>query len=245
MHEIDRKAQDAREKKAAYGPDIDLEAFSAEGESHVPLESPKELPEEDKSVMLKAGVDAGEEGRSGSYIQMDATAVYATSLMDGLEVVPIKEALKLDWVKEYYWKLVPVDQDKFTSVAHSDLHNGYVIRSLPGTRVTFPVQACLYLHQDNLSQNIHNLVVAGEDSELHVITGCVSGSHVSRGLHVGVSEFFVKKNAKLSFTMIHHWAEGMMARPRSVGVGGGGWLFLIQLRLSREAVKSLLMYPTT
>ena len=33
------------------------------------------------------------------------------------------------------------------------LHNGYVIRSLPGAKVNFPVQACLYLHQDALSQN--------------------------------------------------------------------------------------------
>ncbi len=244
MHEIDKKAQDAKEKKATYGPDIDLNTYTTKGESHDPLESPKELPEEDKEVMLKAGVDAGEEGRSGSYIQKDTTAVYATSLMDGLEVIPIKEALKLDWVKEYYWKLVPVDQDKFTSVAHTDLHNGYVIRSLPGAKVTFPVQACLYLHQDALSQNVHNLIIAGEDSELHVITGCVSGAHVNKGLHVGISEFFVKKNAKLSFTMIHHWAEGMMVRPRSVGVVEEGGLFLNNYVCMRP-VNSLQMYPTT
>jgi len=249
MHEIDekekdRKAIEAKEKKAAYGEDIDLDSYCITGECHEPLDTLEQLPEEDKAIMLKAGVDATEQDRSGSYVQKDISAVYATSLMDGLEVLPIKEALKIGWINEYYWKLVPVDQDKFTSRAYTDLHNGYVIRSLPGAKVNFPVQACLYLHQDALSQNVHNIIIAEEDSELHVITGCVSGTHVVKGLHVGISEFYVKKNAKLSFTMIHHWAQGMIVRPRSVGVVEEGGLFLNNY-VSMKPVKSLQMYPAT
>jgi Fe-S cluster assembly scaffold protein SufB len=244
MHEIDKKAVDAKEKKAALGPDIDLTTFCVEGACHDTVQGLDQLPEEDKSLMIKAGVDATEEGRSGSYVQKDTSAIYASSIMDGLEVIPIKEALKLDWIKDYYWKLVAVDQDKYTAKAHTDLHNGYVIRTLPGAKVTFPVQACLYLHQDALSQNVHNLIIAEEDSELHVITGCVSGAHVLNGLHVGISEFFVKKNAMLSFTMIHHWAEGMMVRPRSVGVVEEGGLFLNNY-ICMKPLKSLQMYPTT
>ncbi|MDI9543098.1 MAG: SufD family Fe-S cluster assembly protein [Pseudomonadota bacterium] len=249
MHEIDekekdRKAREAKEKKAAYGEDIDLDTYCITGECHEPLDTLEQLPEEDKAIMLKAGVDATEQDRSGSYVQKDISAVYATSLMDGLEVLPIKEALKIGWINEYYWKLVPVDQDKFTSRAYTDLHNGYVIRSLPGAKVNFPVQACLYLHQDALSQNVHNIIIAEEDSELHVITGCVSGTHVVKGLHVGISEFYVKKNAKLSFTMIHHWAQGMVVRPRSVGVVEEGGLFLNNY-VSMKPVKSLQMYPAT
>ena len=249
MHEIDekekdRKAIEAKEKKAAYGEDIDLDTYCITGECHEPLDTLEQLPEEDKAIMLKAGVDATEQDRSGSYVQKDISAVYATSLMDGLEVLPIKEALKIGWINEYYWKLVPVDQDKFTSRAYTDLHNGYVIRSLPGAKVNFPVQACLYLHQDALSQNVHNIIIAEEDSELHVITGCVSGTHVVKGLHVGISEFYVKKNAKLSFTMIHHWAQGMVVRPRSVGVVEEGGLFLNNY-VSMKPVKSLQMYPAT
>ncbi|HOD72615.1 MAG: FeS cluster assembly protein SufB [Deltaproteobacteria bacterium ADurb.BinA179] len=249
MHEIDekekdRKAREAKEKKAAYGEDIDLDTYCITGECHEPLDTLEQLPEEDKAIMLKAGVDATEQDRSGSYVQKDISAVYATSLMDGLEVLPIKEALKIGWINEYYWKLVPVDQDKFTSRAYTDLHNGYVIRSLPGAKVNFPVQACLYLHQDALSQNVHNIIIAEEDSELHVITGCVSGTHVVKGLHVGISEFYVKKNAKLSFTMIHHWAQGMIVRPRSVGVVEEGGLFLNNY-VSMKPVKSLQMYPAT
>jgi Fe-S cluster assembly scaffold protein SufB len=162
-----------------------------------------------------------------------------------LEVIPIKEALeKYDWVRDYYWKLVAVDTDKYTARAQLDLHDGYVIRALPGSRVIYPVQACLYIDKENLSQNVHNLIIAEEGSELHVITGCATAAHLKRGLHVGISEFFIKKNAKLSFTMIHNWAEEMMVRPRSVGIVEEGGLFLNNY-ICMKPVKSLQMYPTT
>jgi Fe-S cluster assembly scaffold protein SufB len=65
-----------------------------------------------------------------------------------------------------------------------------------------------------------------------------------RGLHVGISEFFVKKNAKLSFTMIHNWAEDMAVRPRSVARVEEGGLFLNNY-ICMKPVRSLQMYPTT
>lgn len=247
MHDVDekaRKAQEAKEKKAAYGRDIDLDTFCVEGECLEPLPGLDQLSEEERSIMLKAGVDATEQDRSGSYIQKDTSAIYATSLMDGLEVLPIKDALKLDWINEYYWKLADVGQDKYTSRAYTDLHNGYVIRSLPGARVTFPVQACLYLHQDALSQNVHNIIIAEEGSELHVITGCSTSPDLKKGIHVGISEFYIKKNAKLSFTMIHNWAEDMAVRPRSVARVEEGGLFLNNY-ICMKPVRTLQMYPTT
>jgi Fe-S cluster assembly scaffold protein SufB len=91
---------------------------------------------------------------------------------------------------------------------------------------------------------VHNLIIAEEDSELHIISGCATSPHLKKGIHVGISEFFVKKNAKLSFTMIHNWAEDMMVRPRSVAQVEEGGLFLNNY-ICMKAVKSLQMYPTT
>jgi Fe-S cluster assembly scaffold protein SufB len=160
-------------------------------------------------------------------------------------VIPIKQALREhEWIKDYYWKLVSVDTDKYTARAQLDLHDGYVIRALPGSKIIYPVQACLYLEKEGLSQNVHNIIIAEEGSELHVITGCATAAHLRQGLHVGISEFYIKKNAKLSFTMIHHWAEEMMVRPRSVGRVEEGGLFLNNYICMRP-VKSLQMYPTT
>ena len=245
MRDLDKKAAEAKNKKAAFGADVDLDSFTSEPTQHPYLDDLSSLPEEDRSRMLKTGVDAGEKGRSGTYILKDTAVLHSHSMQDGLEVMPIKQALKeYDWLHEYYWKIASVDADKFTAAAQSNLHDGYVIRALPGSKVVMPVQACLYIDKDNFGQYIHNLVIAEEGSELHVISGCASSPHVKRGLHVGISEYFVKKNAKLSFTMIHHWAEEMTVRPRSAGIVEEGGLLLNNF-ICMKPVKSLQMFPTT
>jgi Fe-S cluster assembly scaffold protein SufB len=245
MRDLDEKAQQAQEKKAALGADIELDDYETDPVSHEYVDNLDELSEEDKERMILAGVDAKETDRSGTYIQKDSAVVHAHSKQEGVEVTPIKKALEqYDWIKDYYWKLVGVDTDKYTARAQLDLHDGYVIRALPGSKVIYPVQACLYLEKEGLSQNVHNIIIAEEGSELHIITGCATASHLRRGLHVGISEFYVKKDAKLSFTMIHNWAEEMMVRPRSVGRVEEGGLFLNNY-ICMKPVKSLQMYPTT
>jgi Fe-S cluster assembly scaffold protein SufB len=245
MRDLDEKARQAKEKKAGLGPDIDLDAYELEAVAHEYVEDLHVLSEADKKRMILAGVDTEEKDRSGTFIQKDTAVVHAHSKQEGLEVIPIKDALKkYDWVQDYYWKLVAVDTDKYTAMAQLDLHNGYVIRALPGSKVIYPVQACMYLEKEGLSQNVHNIIVAEEGSELHIITGCATAPHLQRGLHVGVSEFYVKKDAKLSFTMIHYWAEEMMVRARSVGRVEEGGLFLNNY-ICMKPVKSLQMYPTT
>ncbi len=245
MRDLDAKALKAKDKKAVLGQDIDLGMFDSSPVSHNYVKELAVLPTVDKERMLHAGVDTGEKERSGTYLQKDSTVIHAHSKQEGLEIMPIKAALeKYDWVQDYYWKLASVDTDKYTARARLDLHDGYVIRALAGSRVIYPVQACLYLEKEGFSQNVHNLIIAEEGSELHIIAGCTTAPHLKSGLHVGISEFFVKKNAKLSFTMIHHWAEEIMVRPRSVGVVEEGGLFLNNY-ISMTPVKSVQMYPTT
>jgi len=245
MRNLNEMAVQAKGKKAGLGVDINLDEFTSDAVPHPYLEDLRTLPAEDKKRLMLAGIDAGEKDRSGTYLQKDSAVIHAHKKQEGLEVLPIKEALeRYDWVQDYYWKLVNVDADKYTARAQLELHNGYVIRALPGSKVIYPVQACLYIDKDGLSQNVHNLIIAEECSELHIITGCATSSHVKRGLHVGISEFYIKKDAKLSFTMIHNWAEEMMVRPRSVGIVEENGLFLNNYICMRP-VKSLQMYPTT
>jgi len=175
---------------------------------------------------------------------MDTSVIHCHSAQEGIEVLPIKKALEQEWIKEYYWKLVAVDADKYTAAVELNLHDGYVIRALPGSKAIYPVQACLYLDKEGLQQNVHNVIIAEEDSELHIITGCSTSHRMKRGIHVGISEFFIKKNAKLSFTMIHNWAEDMYVRPRSVAQVEEGGLFLNNY-VCMKPVRSLQMYPTT
>jgi Fe-S cluster assembly scaffold protein SufB len=245
--ELKERAGKAASKQAAIGPDVDLGQFDSAPVPHAYLsdEGLRKLPKEEQYRLIMAGVDVNEKDRSGTYFQKDTAVVHCKSKQEGIEVIPIRQALeKYDWVKEYYWKLVAVDADKYTAAAELDLHDGYVIRALPGAKSIYPVQACLYLDKNGLQQNVHNLIIAEEDSELHVITGCSTAPHTKTGIHVGISEFFVKKNAKLSFTMIHNWAEDMYVRPRSVAQVEEGGLFLNNY-ICMKPVRTLQMYPTT
>ena len=245
--ELREKATSAAAKKAALGPDINLDQYTRTLVPHeyLPDEALRQLPQDIQQRLIMSGVDVLEKDRSGTYFQQDTSVVHCDTMQPGIEVIPIRVALeKYDWVREYYWKLVAVDADKHTAPAELELHDGYVIRALPGVKSINPVQACLYLDKDGLQQNVHNLIIAEEDSELHIITGCSTAPHTKRGLHVGISEFFVKKNAKLSFTMIHNWAEDMYVRPRSVARVEEGGVFLNNY-ICMKPVRSLQMYPTT
>ncbi len=199
---------------------------------------------QNRNALSWLGLDVTQKQRAGTFFQKDTSIIHCHSAQEGIEVMPIKKALEQEWIKEYYWKLVAVDADKYTAAVELNLHDGYVIRALPGSKAIYPVQACLYLDKEGLQQNVHNVIIAEEDSELHIITGCSTSHRMKRGIHVGISEFFIKKNAKLSFTMIHNWAEDMYVRPRSVAQVEEGGLFLNNY-VCMKPVRSLQMYPTT
>lgn len=244
--QLKAKAQAAKNKKAPLGPDIDLDEFDRNLVPHEYMadEAMCAAPALEKARLLLAGIDVTEKDRSGTYFQKDTEVVHCDYRQGDIEVMPIRKALeKYDWISDYYWKLVSVDADKYTASTELELHDGYFIRALPGSNSFYPVQTCLYLEKQGIQQNVHNIIVAEEGSELHVISGCTTASHLRRGLHVGISEFFVKKNAKLSFTMIHNWAEDMMVRPRSVIKVDEGGLFINNYVCMRP-VKSLQTYPT-
>ena len=249
MHGIDdlrQRAAKAIDKKPAFGPDVDLNQFDSAPVPHTYMadEDLCELPPDEQRRLIMAGLDVTQKDRSGTFFQKDTSVIHCHSQQQGIEVMPIRKALEQAWVKDYYWKLAAVDADKFTAAAELGLHDGYVIRALPGSKSIYPVQACLYLDKEGLQQNVHNIIIAEEGSELHIITGCSTSPHMKRGIHVGISEFFIKKNAKLSFTMIHNWAEDMVVRPRSVAQVEEGGLFLNNY-ICMKPVKSLQMYPTT
>jgi Fe-S cluster assembly scaffold protein SufB len=243
--ELREKAQAAALKKAALGEDIDLDQYVTTDAGHRYEKEPSRLPQPAKERMLESGVTLDDVSqRSGTFVQMDNTPVHSSASQEGIEVIPMREALdKYDWLQDYWWKAVPVDQDKYTANVELHQYNGYFIRALPGQKTTFPVQACLYLARQNLAQTVHNVIIAEEGSELHIITGCTVATHEEPGLHLGVSEFYIKKNAKITFTMIHSWNPETAVRPRSAAIIEENGLFMSNY-LMMKPVRSLQMYPS-
>jgi len=240
-----RKALRAREKPAALGPNLDLKDFSRDSNpwSACPVSS---LPEDIVKQALSVGVRSDEMERAGTYFQIDHSVVFQgiQKMFEGkAEVMSTQEALdKYDWLKDYWWKLVAVDTDKYTALAELKWDRGYFLRVLEGQKVTLPLQSCLFISKDNLNQNVHNIIIAEPGSEAQIITGCVVHPNVHRGLHVGISEFYIKKGAKLTFTMIHNWAQNFDVRPRTAALIEDDATFVSNY-ICLKPVNSLQMYP--
>ena len=211
------KAKAALSKHAALGDDIDLDKYTHFADELPYQNDLSQLPTETKEQMIQAGVTVDNDSqRSGTIIQMDHSIIHSLAKQDGIEVMSTNQALeKYDWLSDYLWKAVAVDSDKYTAHVEFNQSNGYFIRALPGSKTVYPVQACLYLSRSNLAQNVHNIIIAEEGSELHIITGCTTSPREEPGLHLGVSEFYIKRGAKVSFTMIHNWTPEIAVRPRT------------------------------
>ena len=238
------RAKRAATKPAALGEDIDLNNYISSAEGLPYQADPSQFPTQAKEQMLEAGVMLDDVSqRAGTYIQMDNTAVHSSIRQEGIEVMATRQALeKYDWLPDYWWKAVPVDTDKYTANVELGQYNGYFIRALPGYKTIFPVQACLYLAKARLAQNVHNIIIAEENSELHIITGCTTARKDEPGLHLGVSEFYIKRGAKVTFTMIHSWNPEVAVRPRTAAIVEQDGLFLSNYVLMKP-VRSLQMYP--
>lgn len=232
-------------RKLNKGVDVKIKRYNTDAENHPYVEQLSQIESTDAKQLLEVGVDTNENDRIGTFIQKDKSVIHCKSRQSGVEMMGISQAQEAyDWISDYMWKSISPKTDKFTARAKENPHEGYFIRALPGVKAEHPIQACLYIHKDGFSQNVHNVVIAEENSELHIITGCASAPHLVNGLHIGISEFFVKKKAKLVFTMIHDWGEKVNVRPRTVTqVEEGG--IIISNYISLRPVGSLQMFPTT
>jgi hypothetical protein len=243
------RAKKAQEKKALYGEDIDLEKFiREEAGEHERVSRANEVPKKVQDTLLKVGVDPSEKERSGTFIQVDQSGVCTTCASEGVEIMGMNVALdKYNWIKEYMWKAVAPDTDKYTAQTAireaEEGSSGYFIRSLPGSKEVFPLQACMFIGDEKVMQTAHNVIIAEENSELHIITGCATGEDVSSALHVGVSEFYLKPGSKITFTMVHNWAEQVDVRPRT-GVMVGDDSTYISNYILTSPVRSIQSYPT-
>ena len=223
MRNVYEDAERAINKKAAIGADITIENFTDETINAIDMiDDLDDLSKQTKKDLLKVGVDTNEENRSGSFLQVDQSNIFTNnSISDSIEVMNMGVALeKYSWLEDYMWNVVKPDADKYTAKTalrekEEGVTSGYFVRSLPGTKEVMPVQACMFISDTDVMQTAHNIVIAEENSELHLITGCATGDDISSAMHVGVSEMYLKPGSKITFTMVHNWAEEVEVRPRT------------------------------
>ena len=189
----------------------------------------------------EVGVDTSSEKVPGYFYQVDSIVKMYRSMVPGLEIMRIEEALeqRFDEVKPYVWRLVGPDTDKYVALVALRGVGGFFIRVKKNTRVSMPVQTCFFLTSG--AQLLHNVVVLEPGAELTLVTGCTV-MRERPGLHVGVTEAYVGEGAKLIDVMVHSWNEAMHVRPRTaVEVEQGGSYVSYYVNLSR--VKTLQTLP--
>ncbi|MFH2130013.1 MAG: SufD family Fe-S cluster assembly protein [bacterium] len=219
--------------------------YRFDSEPHAYVENLAEIPAEDAREFLNVGIDTEEKNRSATFILKDLSVVHCKTSQEGVEVLTISTALKkYDGLKEYMWQGVSPDKDEFTKLAQDKPSGGFFIRCAAGVKTRFPVQTCLHLSKEGMTQNVHNILIAEEQSNIHVIAGCSTSPHLDRGQHVGVSEFYVKKGATLTYTMIHDWGSNIVVRPRTVTYVEEGGTFVSNY-ISLKPVGSLQTNPRT
>lgn len=202
-----------------------------------------EISKNDVERLLSIGFDIEDKERLGSFMLVNDKIVEAKLHDKGVELMPLTMAIKkYEWVKNYLWTAVNKDKDVFTKIVAKNDLNGYFIRTLPGSKTHFPLQACFYMKESGMTQIVHNLIIAEEGSELHLINGCAVATYGNRGSHVAVTEFFIKKDARVTYTMIHDWAKNVVVRPRSGAVVGENGIFISNY-VCMKPVKSVQTAP--
>ena len=245
--ETKKKAEASKNKLASFGPDIDISKYE-EAEERQVLASLSELSWELAQIAEGVGIETKESGRSGTFVQLDHSVIYQRvqkAYAGQVEIMSITDALEKypDIKKRYHWKAVSVDKDKYTAYAELHPMHGYFIRVFKGSKVSRPIQSCLLLQENATLQNVHNIIVIEEGAEAQIITGCSVAPRVKEGLHIGICEFYLEKGSKLTFTMIHNWAEEFHVRPRSAVIVDEEAEFSSNYILPKAA-RSIQMFPS-
>ena len=223
-------------------PDLSRFQFSG-GEDAAPIADLSALPEEDKRHLVLAGIDVADRNVSGAFMQLNHADVHCDTRREGLELMDIRAALKkYDGLPRHYWNLLSPDKDEVTRLASEHCNGGYFVRVKKGVKLTEPVQSCMFIKHSGAGQAVHNIVIVEEGAELHMLGGC-STAHAARdAAHLGITEYYVEKGGKLTFTMIHNWGASTTVLPRSAGTVAAGGEFQNNYILLNP-VGSLQMYP--
>ncbi len=241
---LNNRAKMSLQNRCPYGPDVDVSSYIKSENSFKEVEDIGLLPENVVERIKSVGIDLGGSIKSSSYLQIDHSLVYKRKLYPNVEILSLDEALNDKYfVENYFWNLIDVGQDKFTAAAQLYGKGGYVIISKENSITESPVQACLFIKGTEVFQAPHNIVVAEPNSVLHVVTGCAAMPETV-GLHAGITEFYVKKNSTVTFTMIHDWSRAAHVRPRTaVVVEDGGTFINNYINLNVSGLNSLQSYP--
>ncbi len=234
MSDLQVILKEALKKPSPYGEDVEIGSFTRSEDRD------EGISPDDRDRMRDVGMEESASGKSGSFIQYDQRVLESLSKIEGLTVMSIEQAREKGLIDGLEWTLVSPDKDKYTASARLNKPNGYFIH-VTG-KVPFPFQSCLFMGTQKGVQYVHNIIKLEEGASLDMITGCTTGKKIEKGLHIGITEIFIGKDATLNYTMLHEWGEELYVRPRTGVVIEDGGNYTTNY-ISLHKVRSVQMYP--
>ena len=152
--------------------------------------------------------------RAGTQLQHNSSVVRTTSNQDlaarGVIFCDLDDAAREhpELVEPYLHALVPTDRTKFTALHGAFRTGGTFLYVPPAVTVELPLQTLTFLDADGAAVFPHTLLVAGEDAEVSFIDR-YAGPDLDRALSVAVTELVVGKAARVRYTSIQEWGDGV------------------------------------
>ncbi len=161
------------------------------------------IPEAERSVL--AGVKA----------QYDSEVVYGSLqnvwAKDGVVFLSMDEGLKQypELVKEYFGKLIPSGDNKFSALNTAVWSGGSFVYVPPGVDVKMPLQTYFRINAENAGQFERTLIIVDTGAKMHYLEGCTAPNFSSGSLHSAVVEVYVKEGAQCQYTTVQNWYKNV------------------------------------
>jgi Fe-S cluster assembly protein SufB len=175
-----------------------------------------ELPESVKRTYEKLGIpEAERKYLAGVTAQYESEVVFHRNREDleqlGVIFCDMDTALREhpEIVKAYFGRVIPPNDNKFSSLNSAVWSGGSFIYVPPGVKVPMPLQAYFRINAENMGQFERTLIIADEGSYVHYVEGCSAPIYTSDSLHSAVVEIKAKKGARVRYTTIQNWSTNV------------------------------------
>ena len=164
-----------------------------------------ELPESVKATYDKLGIpEAERKYLAGVTAQYESEVVYHRNREDlealGVLFCDMDTALREypDLVKQYFGKVIPANDNKFSALNTAVWSGGSFIYVPPGVKVDMPLQAYFRINSENMGQFERTLIIADEGAQVHYIEGCSAPVYSTDSLHSAVVEIICKPSSRVT-----------------------------------------------
>ncbi len=176
----------------------------------------EDLPDAIKRTYEKLGIpEAERKYLAGVTAQFESEVVFHRNREDleklGIIFCDMDTALREypEIVKAYFGRVIPPNDNKFSSLNSAVWSGGSFIYVPPGVKVPMPLQAYFRINAENMGQFERTLIIADEGSEVHYIEGCSAPVYTTDSLHSAVVEIIVKPSARVTYTTIQNWSNNV------------------------------------